>query len=418
MSEMLAMGPDSRLLILDPVGGASGDMLLAALLDAGASQQIVAECWRLVLPHAHAQLELRSVQRGHVMARQVGFHVDPGAADQASSADHGGRGQAILDRISNAPLPPGISRLASAVFQRLLIAEASVHGTTPKDVVLHQLGELDTILDVVGIAAAMVDLKIGRMLVPALPVGFGGLTGRTHERLPLPAPATLELLKGFALRSVNVDRETVTPTAAAWIATVGTPLSTEPPFILESVGIGAGRRDPTDTPNVLRVLLARNTIPVGSRSLVVVESTIDDLTPELLADAADGVRAVGALDSWITPVVMKKGRPGHVLSALCSAEAQDAVLDAFFRLTSTLGVRVHEVTRHELERRSEKVRLSSGETVRVKIGHRDGVILTLSPEHDDVKAVSERSGRPIREVFSDASAAAETAYRPAGRNGR
>ena len=200
MSELLAVGSDSRLLILDPVGGASGDMLLAALLDAGASEQTVTDCWRLVLPNAHARLDLRSVQRGHLLARQAVFHIDPSASDQAPGADQSVRGQAILNRIRNAPVPPSVSRLANAVFERLLIAEAAVHGTAPKDVVLHQLGELDTILDIVGIAAAMVDLKIGRMLVPALPVGFGGLTGRSHERLPLPAPATLELLKGFGLR--------------------------------------------------------------------------------------------------------------------------------------------------------------------------------------------------------------------------
>ncbi|MEX2183766.1 MAG: nickel pincer cofactor biosynthesis protein LarC [Chloroflexota bacterium] len=403
---------DSRLAILDPVGGASGDMMLAALLDAGASAHAVMDAWRIVAPGTRVRLETHDVQRGHLRGSQVFFRYDPPSGGPTPSVGHV-RGRHVLERIEGAALPPRVGKLAIAVFERLLLAEAAVHGTTPENVALHQLGELDTILDVVGVAAGLIDLDIGRILVPPLPVGMGGLTGTGEHLLPLPAPATLELLKGFVLRPLSVQSEMITPTAAAVIAAFGTPYADPIDFVLEAVGVGAGARDPSDRPNVLRLLVGRGvalapvTSPTRFRRLAVVESNIDDLTPELLAGAADGLRAVGALDVWITPIVMKKGRPGYVLAALCPVELQEAVLDGFFDLTSTLGARVHEVARHELDRRIEAMLLPSGETVRVKIGERNGKILTISPEHDDVMTVARRTGRSARHVFAEANSAAQ-----------
>lgn len=417
MADHVGVGADPRVLILDAVGGASGDMLLAALLDAGASVDAVTDAWRIVAPETSVRLETHEVQRGHLRACHVTFRVDTPSGDAPLSVDHV-RGQDILERLKSSPLPAPVAERAVAVFERLLSAEATVHGTAPEDVVLHQLGELDTILDIVGVAAALVDLGIGSILVPSLPIGIGGLTGTGEQMLPLPAPATLELLKGFALRPLPLQREMITPTGAAVIAALGIPYAELADFVLESVGVGAGGRDPGDRPNVVRVLIGRSVAvtPITStsryRNLAVVESTIDDLTPELLADAADGLRGIGALDAWITPIVMKKGRPGFVLSALCPVELQDVVLDAFFELTSTLGVRVHEVRRHELDRRIEEVQMPSGESVRIKIGMRDGTVLTVSPEHDDVMAVARSTGRSVRQVFAEANSAAHTTFMP------
>jgi uncharacterized protein (DUF111 family) len=222
----------------------------------------------------------------------------------------------------------------------------------------------------------------------------------------------VELLHGFAVRGARAE-ETVTPTAAAVFAALSESVPALPSMRIEASGYGAGARDPGDVPNVVRVLIGTAAaIPdeaaeqgTPHRDLLVLEANLDDLTPELVADAAETLRRGGALDAWVSPATMKKGRPGFVLSALCEPSIEARMLDLFFEETTTFGVRSHAVRRAELLREIVAVELPEG-TVRVKAGWWGGRVVTATPEHDDVAEVARRAGRPVRAVYEDAAAAA------------
>jgi uncharacterized protein (DUF111 family) len=227
--------------------------------------------------------------------------------------------------------------------------------------------------------------------------------------VPLPGPATLELLQGFEIRGGPFG-EQVTPTAAAIFAALGRPAPSLPHMRLEAVGYGAGTRDPESLPNVVRVLLGTSGDPTAddgplARDLIVFEANLDDLSPELTADAVQALFAAGALDAWVTPASMKKGRLGFVLSALGEPAAEEAITQAFFESTSTFGLRIHPVRRVELGRRVISVPLA-GEQVRVKIGLLNDRVVSATPEHDDVAEVARRAGRSVRDVYEEAVVAA------------
>ena len=286
-------------------------------------------------------------------------------------------------------------------------AEAKVHRREIADLELEELGEDDTLLDVVGVAAALASLGVERVDVSAIPMPPPSNHG-THGS---PAPVTLELLRGFALRPsvAGTDlRETVTPTAAAILSALGRSVPEMPEFVLERVGVGAGARDPTSVANVVRVLLG-TTSPSADRArrLLVLEANVDDLEPELVPDAIDALLAAGALDAWTAPIVMKRGRPGVTISALCERDSLDEMRRAFFEATTTLGVRVHEVSRPELDRRIVEIDLAEGgPRIRVKLGVLDGRTLNAKPEHADVVEAARKLGRPVRSVHAQASALA------------
>jgi len=401
----------TRLAYLDVLGGAAGDMLLAALLDAGAPETVVRGAIDAVLPGVFLW-RTEEVRRGGLRGRHL--LVEPGPT--AEPGLNPGRSRPLADllvAVGRAGLPASIAEGAERVLERLGRAEATVHGVPPSEVEVHELGDDDTLLDVVGVVAALDALDVERVVVSSLPLAFGGANPGTdgHPAIPLPAPVSLELLRGFHLRPARTGGEWVTPTAAALIATLAEPGPAIPGLALEAVGYGAGARDPEDVPNLLRVLVGSapaSLAPGADRSLVVLEANIDDLPAELLADAGEALLAAGALDVWTTPVVMKKGRPAVVLSALCEPTSVGAVRRAFFLETPTLGVRSSVVSRTELDRRVESVEVA-GTAVRVKVALLDGRVVTVKPEHDDVRSLAEASGRPVREIADRAAAAARDA---------
>jgi pyridinium-3,5-bisthiocarboxylic acid mononucleotide nickel chelatase len=413
----------TRLLYVDVVGGAAGDMLLAALLDAGVPAQPVWEAVDAVLPGRFA-CRIESVLRAGMRAALL--HIDPGPAAPAMSAASGADLEPralsdLLAAVDRAPLHPRVAAAAKAVLERLGHAEGRVHGSTGADSTLHALGDDDTLLDVVGVAAALHAAEIDRALISAVPIESEGWLPPWggHPEVPLPAPVTLELLRGFRTRPGG-SGEVVTPTAAAIFAALASPAEGFPDTTIDAIGYGAGTRDPADRPNVVRVVLgsqasvATTTKPsthedLAVRHLVVMEANLDDLTPELIADAVQALLSAGALDVWTTPAQMKKGRPGVVLSVLCEADAEDRLRSVFFETTSTFGVRSYHVGRAELKRRTVSVDLSDG-SVRVKVGLLGGRVVSATPEHDDVASVAARAGRPVRHVYSEAAAAARTAW--------
>jgi uncharacterized protein (TIGR00299 family) protein len=297
---------------------------------------------------------------------------------------------------------------AVAVLTRLFDAEGRVHGVDVAALELEELGEDDTLLDVVGIAAALDSLRVARIEVSPIPMPPPSAAGAHGS----PAPVALELLLGFALRPSLAGSElpeTVTPTAAAVFSALGRTAPEIPELDLGRVGVGAGARDPASVANVVRVLLGTVASDAdGARRLLALDANVDDLSPELVPDAIDALLAAGALDAWTTPIVMKAGRPAVTISALCERDALSEVRRAFFEATTTLGVRVHEVARPELERRVVEVDLADGgPRVRVKIGILDGRAVNAKPEHADVVEAARKLGRPVRSVHAQASTLAQ-----------
>jgi uncharacterized protein (TIGR00299 family) protein len=384
----------SRLLYIDCVGGVAGDMLLAALLDAGADEEYVREGLS-ALALDGLGIELAQTYRHGIRAARVEIVVptDPGHRSWSEL-------RALIDE---ARLPESVRRRSQDVFWRLAKVEGRVHGIEPEQVHFHEVGALDAVADVCGVALALEDLEVDRVVCSPLPAPRGFVEA-AHGRLPLPAPATLELLRGAPVYGVDLDVELVTPTGAALVTTLADDFGPLPPMRLETTGYGAGSRDIGAIPNLVRALVGQAIEEAATATVSLIEANLDDLPPELIPDAAESCFAVGALDVWATPVQMKKGRPGIVLSALARAADERRVAEAILRGTSTLGVRITQLRRWELERDVRTVEVD-GEPVRVKVGWLEGEVINVAPEHDDCAAVAARTGRTVKSVWAAAFAA-------------
>jgi hypothetical protein len=374
-------------------------MLLGALLDAGADEAPVREgLASLRVPGL--ELAVRRTERHGIGAARVEVFA-PEDGTHRTWADV----RAIVDR---AGLPGRARGRAQETFRRLAVAEGHIHGVPAERVHFHEVGGTDAIADVCGVALALESLEIDRVVVSALPVARG-FVDAAHGRLPLPAPATLELLQGAPLHGVEGGGELVTPTGAALVAALAEGFGPLPAMTLEGIGYGAGARRTAERPNVVRVLVGRaaEDAPADRRSDVVqVETNLDDLPPELVPDAAAALFAAGALDVWSTPTLMKKGRPGVVLAALARPEREHAVAEALLRETTALGVRIFPAHRWELEREWRHVEVG-GTAVRLKLGRLGGEVVTVAPEHDDCAAAAAIAGRPVATVWAEAMAAGQ-----------
>jgi hypothetical protein len=384
----------SRLAYLDCVGGLAGDMLLAALLDAGGD----AERLRAVpglLGLTGVEIAVERVERQGIGA----LHVRVEAADEHTHRHY----REIRGIVEDADLPAEARSRALEAFARLAEVEGAIHGVAPEEVHFHELGGVDTLVDVCGAFVLLDSLDVDRVACSPIPFARG-LTRAAHGVLPLPAPATLGLLAGAPLVGVGTQAELVTPTGAAIAAAVVAEWGELPPLTLESVGYGAGTADFADRPNVLRVLLGDEG-GAATAAVVLVETNLDDLSPELVPDAVERCFAAGALDVWTVPAQMKKGRPGIVLSALARPFAEGDVARAMLEETSALGVRVHRLGRYELEREERVVEVAGG-SIRVKVALLDGRVVNVAPEHDDCAELARTTGRAVKSVWAEALARA------------
>lgn len=381
-------------LYLDCIGGLAGDMLLAALLDAGApGDDLAGVPERLAL--GPVEIRVTRTSRHGIAAT----HVDVVAVSEQPHRTW----RAMRERIEAADLPGRARERALATLAALARAEAHVHGVPVDDVHFHEIGGVDTLVDVCGAALLLEVLGIDQVVCSPLPVARGLVTA-AHGILPLPAPATVELLRGAQVTGAPGAKELVTPTGAALAVTLADTFGDLPAMTVDGIGYGAGTDDFPERPNLVRALIGTPAArpPTG---VVLLETNLDDLSPELVPDAAARCFAVGALDVWTTPVQMKKGRPGFVLSALARPADERAVAVAILEETSALGVRVVPARRYELDREEHVIALDGGE-VRVKIGRLDGRVVNVAPEHDDCAALARRTGRPVKAVWADALARA------------
>jgi uncharacterized protein (TIGR00299 family) protein len=389
----------TRVAYVDCVSGAAGDMLLGALIDAGAGAERMAEQVR-ALGVDGLDLQVGRATRHGIAARRIDVLMPP--------EDHAHRHLADMRALIDAAgMPERAARRAQRTFQLLAEAEARMHDSEPELVHFHEVGGLDALADVCGVALALEELSIDRIECSPVPCSRG-FVDASHGRLPLPAPVTLELLRGAPLVPLDIGTELVTPTAAAIFAATVERYGAMPAMTLENVGYGAGTRDLPQVPNLVRVLvgeLSDSPRPSGG-DVIVIETNLDDTPGELVPDAAARAFAAGALDVWTTPVQMKKGRPGVVLAALARPADARAVAEAIVRETSALGVRMSRHERLELERRFRDVTVD-GQLVRVKLGLLDGEIVNLAPEHDDCARAAQALGRPVKSVWAAALAAAE-----------
>jgi uncharacterized protein (TIGR00299 family) protein len=382
---------------LDCAGGLAGDMLLAALIDAGAPVAALR-----AVPDRLA-LEAVDVRLGRVQRHGIGAAQVEVVAEECQPAR---TWRSIRGQLDEAELDEPVREHAVAVFQRLAEVEGAIHGVPAEEVHFHELGAVDTLVDVVGAVTLLRELGVTRLTCSPLPMGHG-VVRAAHGVLPLPAPATAALLVDAPVYGVDVEAELVTPTGAALASTLADGFGGIPAMTLTAIGYGAGTADLAERPNLVRILLGSDPrrTAVAEHEVALLETNLDDLSPELIPDAIDSCFAAGALDVWTVPVGMKKGRPGVLLSALARPNAEPAVARAILEQTTALGVRVARLRRYELEREERTVEVE-GHAVRVKLGWLDGRVVNVAPEHDDCAAVAGQTGTPVKSIWAAALAAA------------
>lgn len=401
-----------RLAYLEAIGGLSGDIMLGALVDTGLPVAALEETIAALGLAAEVDVSARRVLKAGISATKVDVHPhEHHHHEHEHEHHHHGRSAAELMRVvEGAALEAQVRARSVAIIRRLAEAEAKIHDTTPEEVHFHELGGLDTIVDVVGAVEGLRRLGVGRLYCAPLPLGHGWIDC-AHGRLPVPAPATAELLRGVPTVPVDIAGETVTPTGAALVAELAHGFGRPADLLAERIGYGAGNANFDPVPNLARLWLGEEVsedapeVPEAG-AVVVIETNVDDMSGELVPGAIDAALAAGALDAWSAPIGMKKGRPGLLLRAICAEEQADAVAAALLRETTSLGVRLARMERRCLRRERVEVSTRFG-TVGVKVGYMGGSAVTVSPEYEDCRRAAEEHGAPLKAVYAAAVAAAQ-----------
>ncbi len=381
--------------------GVSGDMLLSALVDAGASLDAMSAAVGRVFPDIDIRLTATEPFRAGIRATHIAIDGADEATGHAPLAAH-------VDRLEKAALPPAVIERARAILERIGQAEARVHGGNAETVMLAELGSADTLVDIVGTLVGIDELGIEALHATALPLATGRVTTH-HGVLPASTPGVLEMIRLAGAPTAPPPRsaageqtgEIVTPTGAAILTTLA---SFEPPpamSAVRSVGYGAGSRDPKGRANLVTLVVGDiEGEALTSRRMVMVETTIDDMNPEIYEYARERLMTAGARDVWLQTVQMKKGRPGVVISVIVPEDARDAIIRELLRETTTLGVRVSPVTRYEAARESVIVQTPLGPVaVKVKRLHADGEIIGISPEYEECRRLAAESSLPLSRVY-------------------
>ncbi|HKD63799.1 MAG TPA: nickel pincer cofactor biosynthesis protein LarC [Candidatus Acidoferrales bacterium] len=390
-----------RIAYFDCFSGISGDMVLGALVDAGVELREI-EAGLRGLGLENWSIAASKVQRGAISATQVRVEA---------REEHHHRGLAvILKRIEQAHLAPRAAARAKKIFERLAAAEAKVHNMEVEKVHFHEVGAADSIVDIVGSAIGFDLLGIDEFACSRFDVG-GGQVRTAHGVLPVPAPATAELLRGAPAYSSGIERELVTPTGAAIATTLATRYEEIPPMTLRTIGYGAGSADLKEKANVLRLLIgdADSTDAAVSKAdgrwdspVTVIETNVDDMSPQIYGYFAERALAAGALDVFSTPAQMKKNRPGQLVTLLSDPKNVARLMDLIFAETTTIGVRTYDVRRKTLQREFVPVETPLG-SVRMKVSRMNGTILNVTPEYEDCLKIAAERGVPLKQVMAAAS---------------
>ena len=410
----------ARTLYIDGFSGAAGDMLLGAFLDAGLPEDALREALgSLGVGHT---LRVSRVLRAGLSAVHVKVESDEAGSrpvrrslgEGGHSHDHAAPGtehhhdhrtlKEIAHLIGHSNLSAAAKRRAVELFERIGAAEAAMHDVPLEQVHLHEVGALDSIIDIVGVVFAFEWFGIDDVVASPLNVG-GGTVQIAHGTYPVPAPATLRLLEGVPVYSNGIEMELVTPTGALLVSAYAKSYGVMPAMTVQRTGYGAGTRDLKRQPNVLRIVVGERTSTAATvasgESVVKIECEIDDMSPQLFGPVTDRLFANGALDVFLTAVQMKKGRPGTLVTVLAPEAARRTLCDLIFRETTTIGVRFETVARETLERHHVEVSVPGGQ-VRIKVAGRGGEIFNVAPEFDDCLRIAEATGRPVKAVQAEA----------------
>ncbi len=385
------------ILYLDCFSGLSGDMILSALLDMGVPLEVV-ESAVSSLPIKGYRIRLEKETRRSIRVTRFFVDMDEEKQPHRNFSD-------IREMIEQAKLDPGVADLTIDIFKNIATAEARVHGSTIEQVHFHEVGAVDSIVDIVGVATALKYLG-ARLICAPVPLGKGFVETQ-HGTLPVPAPATMFILKGVPVEGTEVEAELTTPTGAAIVKTAACEFGPIPRMIPQHVGFGAGDRSHEKRPGILRAILG---LPVSGQDDApkcwVIEANMDDITGEIAASAMEGLLEQGALDVWIETIQMKKGRPALKLSVLCNVEDLESLGAHLMRETTTIGLRYHAVGRMEMSRSVHRVDTPYG-PVRVKVARGPGGSLNAAPEFEDCKRAAHDHGVPLKRVMAEVSGIAQ-----------
>jgi len=408
-----------RIAWIDCSAGASGDMLLGAFLAAGADRALVNAAVASV--DASLSVTVEQTSRHQIAATKASVRVNgelhPENFPDSPPAGHGhGHGHGheaggptrswaeVRGLIEAAGLDVAVRDRALDTFARLARAEAAAHGVAVEDVHFHEVGALDAIADIVGVAAASVSLELDRIVVSTIALGGGRQVRGQHGGIPVPGPAVLALVAEAEAPVVGgtAPYEMTTPTGAALLATLADEFGLMPPMRIQQTGVGAGGRDPVEVPNVLRVVIGESTeVPTTE---LVYETNVDDLDPRIWPQVLSRLLEAGAADAWLTPILMKKGRPAHTLSVLTSSANAEIVRSVILTETSAIGLREFGILKHAADREFASVEVS-GQLIHVKIARYGGQVVNVQPEYDDVAAAATVLNKPVKSVLAQAIAA-------------
>lgn len=378
-----------RIVYFDTIAGISGDMALGAFVSAGVPlDELIAEIQKLHL--RGVELEARHIERSGITAVKLDVVV-------SEQRKHHRHIQDILEIIEHSSLSNRVKERATRIFKELAQAEAKIHNTTVDRIHFHEVGALDAIVDIVGTAICLELVDAERVYSSPVKLGSGGFVETEHGKMPIPTPATVELLKDYPTVLTDIPFELTTPTGAAIIKALSSGVLTMERLNVEAIGYGAGSRELPGIPNLLRVLVGQLAAEYEEDEMVIVETNIDDMNPEIYPYVIERLLASGAHDAYLVPILMKKGRPGILLSALTQRASLDAVLAVIFRETTTLGVRIQHVERKKLPRSRRQVETSLG-IVNVKAISLDGTE-KLVPEYEECKRLAREKGLSLLEVY-------------------
>ncbi len=378
----------------DCFSGISGDMTLGALVDAGVPIEFLrAELEKLNINGY--EITALNVMRSGVSARKVHVCLDEKEQPTRHLAE-------IRTIIGKASLSSAVKQKSLKIFDRLAEAEASVHGTTPDRIHFHEVGAVDAIVDIVGSVIGLDMLGVSSIASSSVNVGSGMIT-TSHGTLPVPAPATAELLKGIPTYGSPISLELTTPTGAAILSTLCASFGPMPRMKVTRIAYGAGGKDITSQPNVLRLMIGEQIAGYDEDASVIIETNIDDMNPQIYDYLIEKLMQQGAHDVYLSPIIMKKGRPAILVSVLTDAAQTEAVLDTLFRETSSIGVRIRTVERIKLTREMQEIETLYGK-VRIKLSRRGNEILTATPEYEDCRKIAAEKQVSLRAVIDEAKA--------------
>ena len=389
-----------KIAYFDCFSGASGDMILGSLIDAGLSpKRLREELKKLRIPTVH--LRAKKVLKGGISATQV---MVEGKSEKRSHRNL----KEILRIVERSGVEAEVKEKSKEIFKRIASVEAKIHQTPMEEVHFHELGGLDSIVDIVGSVWGIRQLGIEKIYVSKVNVG-SGFVKCEHGILPVPAPATLFLMEGKPIYSSGVERELLTPTGAAILTTLSSEFGSMPLMNVDRIGYGAGR-DNLSHPNLLRLIIGTSESISGKEKVVVIETNIDDMNPQFYDYVMERLLAMEVLEVFITPILMKKSRPGHLLTVICSSEKLSSVTKFLLRETTTLGLRWHQEERAKTDREILTQETKYGK-IRFKLAKWEGKVVNLSPEYEDCKRLALEKRVPLKEVFEEAKRVAITLHR-------